>query len=116
MDTSVEGAVTLSIAEPPMGPALAVIVVVPAPAGAVSPWLPPSLLIAATVPSEELHVADAKVCVLLSRKAPIAINCWVAPRRIDAFFGLTDIETSPGGVRLVGVNISAVARKPPELL
>ena len=75
MDTSVEGAVTLSIAEPPMGPALAVIVVVPAPAGAVSPWLPPSLLIAATVPSEELHVADAKVCVLLSPKAPIAINC-----------------------------------------
>ena len=55
------------------------------------------MLIAATVPSEELHVADAKVCVLLSPKAPIAINCWVAPRRIDAFCGLTDIETSPGG-------------------
>src|SRR5215813_1479495 len=97
IDTSVD-AVTVRAAEPMTEPDLAEIVAVPMPAVAASPRLPASLLIAATPASEELQITDASLCVLLSAKTPVATNCWPFPRETDAFPGVTEIDTRPGGV------------------
>jgi hypothetical protein len=54
------------------------------------------LLTQATAVAVELQVTEARVCVLLSLKEPVAMNRCAVVRGIDEFTGLTAIETSPG--------------------
>jgi hypothetical protein len=61
-----------------------------------------SLLIVATAVLEEFQVTEASVFVLLSLKVPVATKDWFAPTNILGSRGLTAIETSPGGVRVLG--------------
>jgi hypothetical protein len=59
---------------------------------------------AAAEGAEEVHVADEeRFRVVLSVKVPVAVNCWVVPRGIDALVGVTEIETNAAAetVRLV---------------
>jgi hypothetical protein len=59
----------------------------------------PAVLIVATAAAEELHVAVlVRFCVLPSEYVPVAVNCCVLPLVIDAFAGVTAIDTSAGGV------------------
>jgi hypothetical protein len=71
MDASV-AAVTVSVVLPEMEPEVARIVVEPAPTAVARP----AVLIVATVPAEELHVAVlVRSCVVPSLKVPVAVNC-----------------------------------------
>jgi len=87
-----------------------VIVVVPAVAGTATPWLPASLLTEATAVAEELQATDARLCVLLPLKVPVATNCWNDVAEIVGFVGVTVIATRPAGVKALGVYSSAVDR------
>ena len=76
------GKTTVTVVEPQTDPAHAVIVAVPADTPRTTPLLVESLptplllpeffVIGATVSSEELQIAEARVCVLLSLKVPVA--------------------------------------------
>jgi hypothetical protein len=102
MDASTGAEVTLKDAVPLIDPAPAVMVVVPADTAKAKPEFPGSFVIIAA-PVEELQIADAMVCVLLSLKTPVATNLREPPgRAIEALAGVTEIDTSPGGVRLPG--------------
>jgi hypothetical protein len=109
------GGLTVKIDEARMAPVLAVIVVVPGCNNTASPRLPSSLLIDATVGSEELQVADSRVLVMLSLNVPVATNCWTpAVRETAAVDGVTDMEINPfGGIRVWGIYRSAVAKYAP---
>ena len=61
-----------------------------------------SLLIVARALFEELHVTEARVCVLLSLKVPVATKDCVAPTAKVEEIGLTAIETRPRGVNVLG--------------
>ena len=70
-DTSV-AAVTVSVVLPEMEPEVARIVVEPVPTAVARP----AVLIVATVPAEELHVAVlVRSCVVPSLNVPVALNC-----------------------------------------
>src|SRR5688500_14839365 len=101
VETKTRG-VTVSAVEPLIEPAVALIVVVPVSMAAAAPRFPASLLIAATAVLDELQVADCKICVLPSVNVPVATNCWVVPTEIDGVVGLSTIETSPVGARVIG--------------
>jgi hypothetical protein len=59
----------------------------------------PAVLIVATAAAEELHVAVlVRFCVLPSEYVPVAVNCCVLPLVIDAFAGVTAIDTSVAAV------------------
>ena len=51
----------------------------------------------ATAVLDEVQLAEARVCVPLSLKVPVATNCCVAPGKIDGAEGLTATDASPGG-------------------
>jgi len=66
---------------------------------AVTPVANPMLLMVATVVADELQVTElVMVCVVLSEYFPVAENCCVAPWRMDGLTGVTEMDTSVGGV------------------
>ena len=70
-ETSV-AAVTVRLVLPEMEPEVARMVVDPVPTAVARP----AVLIVATVPAEELHVAVlVRFCVVPSLKVPVAVNC-----------------------------------------
>ena len=70
-ETSV-AAVTVSVVLPETEPEIARMVVDPV----LTAVAKPAVLIAATVPAEELHVAVlVRFCVVPSVKVPVAVNC-----------------------------------------
>lgn len=57
------------------------------------------MLTVATVPSPALQCTDwVRSCELLSLNVPVAVNCWVVPRGMDADGGLTLMEVTAPGV------------------
>src|SRR6266567_4036656 len=92
------GTATVREVVPDIPPNVAVIVVVPAPTEAASPFAPCVLLMVATAVAEEPHVTSVvRFCVVLSEKVPVAVNCWLVPLAMEAVAGVTAIETSVGG-------------------
>jgi hypothetical protein len=75
-------------------PELAEIVVVPAPVLVANPLLPAVLLIVATLAAEEPQCAELVTSwVEPSVNRAAAVNCWVVPQVIEAFAGVTAMET-----------------------
>jgi hypothetical protein len=65
----------------------------------VTPVARPPALIVATLGADELHAAAlVRFCVLPSLYVPVAANCSVFPAAIEAFPGVTAIDTSTGEV------------------
>ena len=94
IDTSV-AELTVRVVEPEMLPEVAVIVVLPAATGVTCPLEPAALLMVATDALDELQVTDVVIfCVLLSEKAPVAVNCSVVPRAMPGLVDVTAIDTS----------------------
>src|ERR1019366_4744196 len=92
-------AVTVNVVEPLIAPDVASIVVVPKPANVANPCEPDTLLIVATLGPDELHAAVlVRVCVLASLYVPVAVNGCVVPTAIEAFPGVTAIDTSTAAV------------------
>src|ERR1039458_1201615 len=92
-------AVTVNVVEPLIAPDVASIVVVPKPANVANPCEPDALLIVATLGPDELHAAVlVRVCVLASLYVPVAVNGCVVPTAIEAFPGVTAIDTSTAAV------------------
>src|ERR1700676_3175103 len=59
----------------------------------------PAVLIAATVTTEELHVAVLlRFCVVPSLNVPVAVNCCVPPFVTEGFAGVTAMDTSVAAV------------------
>ena len=91
MDTSVLG-VIVKVPEPDMLPDMAEIVVMPIPTAVAFPLVPAMV---ATDTAEELQVTDdVRFWVLLSEKIPVAVNCSLAPRAMEGFEGVRDMDTS----------------------
>ena len=98
-DTSV-AAFTVSVVLPEMEPEVARIVVEPAPTAVARP----AVLIVATAPVEELHVAVlVRSCVVPSLNVPVALNCCVWPLVIEEFAGVTATDA-----RVAAVTVSVV--------
>ena len=51
---------------------------------------------------EELHCTAASCCVLLSLNVPTAAKLSVLPTVIEGLAGITEIDTNPSGVRVLG--------------
>ena len=85
---------TLSVADPLIEPAVAVMIAVPT----ACPLANPPLLMPATVDDELQVTALVRFCTLPSLYVPLAANCWLVPLAIDALTGLTDIDTRTGVV------------------
>ena len=93
-DTSV-AAVTVRVALPEIEPVVARMVVDPV----LTAVAKPAVLIAATVPAEELHVAVLlRFCVVPSLNVPVAVNCCVPPFETEGFAGVMAIDTSVAAV------------------
>jgi hypothetical protein len=85
--------VTVSSVDPLMAPAVAVIVVWPAPTAVATP----SELMLATEEAEEPQLTElVRSCMLPSLKVPVAVIGCVAPIAIDVFCGFTWMETRLG--------------------
>ncbi len=94
IDTSV-GGLTVSVVEPVMLPDLAVISVLPAATDEASPLEPVALLMVATNGFDELHVTNVVISgVEFSEKVSVAVNCWVVPRVMLGFTGVTAMDAS----------------------
>src|SRR2546423_13066942 len=87
------GAVTVKMAEPLTGLAVAAIAVVPCPRLVARPVL---LMVAVPI-ADDVQIAEVdKSWVLPSVYVPVAVNCCVFPWAIDGVAGLTAIDTSVG--------------------
>jgi hypothetical protein len=64
----------------------------------------------ATAVFEELQVAEAKACGPPPLKLPVAVRLNEDPIGTHGWTGLTETESSPGGVRVVGWYNSALPR------
>ena len=96
MDTA-DAELTFSTAVPEIAPEVAVMFVLPPAIAFATPAVGDVVLTVATEGLEELQVAVlVRFCVLLSLYVPSATNCWVVPRAIDGFAGVTAIETNAG--------------------
>lgn len=90
---------TVNVVEPLTEPKIAEIVLAPAATLVTSPWL----LIVAAAALEELHSTEFVMsCVVLLLKAPVAVNCFVAPIGIVELAGETVTE-----VRVAFVTVTA---------
>jgi len=85
---------TLSVAEPLIEPAVAVMIALPTPC----PLANPPLAMLATVEDEVQLTKLVRSCLLPSLYVPVAANCWLVPLAIDALPGLTDNDTRTGTV------------------
>ena len=109
MDSSTAG-VTVSVVEAEMVPDVALMVVVPAPTELASPFEPAVLLIVVTTVLEELQTTDdVRFCVELSENVPVAMNCWVLPRAILGFAGVTVRDDNMAGIT---VSVAGLERIP----
>lgn len=98
MDSSTTG-VTVSVVEAEMVPDVAFMVVEPTPCDVASPFIPPALLILATVVAEEFQVTDdVRFCVVASENVPVAMNCFVLPRAMLWLTGVTVRDDRTAGV------------------
>jgi len=68
------GTTTPRVVDPQIDPVHALTVVEPFATQVATPWLLESLEIVAMVLLEELHVTEAKVCVLLPLNVPVAVK------------------------------------------
>jgi hypothetical protein len=61
---------------------------------------PPVEVIVATLLFDDVQITDAvRSCVVLFEKVPMALNCWFVPEAMFEFAGVTEMETSVGGVK-----------------
>lgn len=95
IETSV-AAVTFSAVEPETPPALAVIIVLPAPV----PKASPEPLMVATETTLEVQFTLVNTCELPSLKLPVAVNCCPAPCTMVGANGVTAIDASVAAVTL----------------
>lgn len=96
--------VTVRVVEPEMLPCVAEIVV---DCPDVTLVARPAALIVATLVLDEAHATDPLMsCVVLSEKAPVAVNCSVWPIATDGFVGVTAIVTRVGAVPAAAVTVS----------
>jgi hypothetical protein len=101
LETTVTGALTVSVVVPAMlvAGSVAVIVVEPMATDEAKPLEPPVLLMVATDAADELQVTDAvKFSVVLSVYVPVAVHCCKMPLTILGLAGVTAMETSVGAV------------------
>jgi hypothetical protein len=112
-----ESPVTTKVPVPLTVPSLAVITAVPGATSTATPRSVASLLIVATDVFDEIQVTDWSTCVLPSVNVPVAVNCCVVHCG-DCTSGedVTAIETSSGGVNVLGWYNSALAKllSPPD--
>jgi hypothetical protein len=86
---------TVKVLEPLTAFDAAPIKELPTPTAVARPVTP----IVATLESDVVHIAlVVKSWVLLSVYVPVAMNCFVDPKSMDGFAGVTVIETSLGVV------------------
>ncbi len=103
----------MRVVDPEMPPDVAVIVVVPAPTEAASPFEPVALLIVATAVFEELQeTVEVMFCTEPSVNAPVAVNCWVLPSAMLGFAGVTVI---PVTVAWVTMSVAGGEITPPSV-
>jgi hypothetical protein len=99
--------------EPQIEPVHALRVVEPVVTAKATPRSLESLETVAMVLLEELHVAEAKVCVLLSLNVPVAVKFWAVPAGIFGPIGLTEIDTRLAGTSVAGWYSSALDKTLP---
>jgi hypothetical protein len=110
MDSSTTG-VTVNVVEAEMVPDVALMVVEPTPSDVASPFVPAVLLIVATDGKVEFHVTDdVRFCSELSENFPIARNCWVFPRAMLGFVGVTvrDVSVAAVTISVAGPEVTLV--------
>jgi hypothetical protein len=105
------GELSANDVDPQIDAAHAVTVAEPAASPKACPRLLASLVTLAMALFEELHTAEANVCVLLSLKVPVAVNICDVPAGIDGLRGLTTMETSPGETKVAAEYSSALAEE-----
>jgi hypothetical protein len=115
MDTN-SGGVTVNVAAFALTPdKLAVTVVVPSATDVASPVV---LMVATAVLDEAQVTNDDMSCTELSEKVPMAVNCCVMPRGIDAAAGVMVIDVRTAGVtervadELTESNVALMSVKP----
>lgn len=86
------GRFTVSTVVPLIADMVAEIVDVPCP---VLLARPPALMVATLVAVEAQVTALVIFAMTPPLKVPVAVNCWVAPRNIEGFAGVTVIELRP---------------------
>jgi len=92
----------LSVADPEIVPTVAVIVVEPAPTPKAKPKLLAALLMLPTAAFDDVQTTDSSVSVLPLLNVPVAANCSASPTPMELLPGVTAIDTSPDGVKLLG--------------
>jgi len=103
---------TVTVVEPQIEPAQAVMVADPAESPYAWPRLLSSLVMVATALLEELQVAEARICVPPPLKVPVAVKPKDDPRGTHGFIGLKAIESKSADVGPVGWYSSALEREP----
>ena len=85
----------MRVVDPEILPEVAEIVVEPA---ATVVAIPLELMVA-TLLFDEFHITDEVIfCVVVSENVPTAANCWVVPRTMLGFTGVTEIDDRSAGV------------------
>ncbi len=98
IETSAAG-VTVRVVDPLMVPAVAVIVVCPSDTLAACPMAGAVALTAAIPGVDEFHDTEVVTSrVLPSLYVAVAANCWLVPRAMEAFAGVTAMESMVAGV------------------
>jgi hypothetical protein len=95
LPVAVNGDATVTVVEPATVPDVDVIVAVPGE----MPVARPLPFTAATPVADDVQETPAvRTCELLSLYVPVAVNCCVAPGRMEALTGVTTIDTRVGAV------------------
>ena len=94
--------------EPQIVPVHALIVAEPTAKPKATPRFPKSFDMLMTGVFEELHVTEAKVCVLLSLNVPVATKDRGVPTGIEELIGLREIDTRLAGTSDAGSYNSAL--------
>lgn len=108
-------ALTVMGVEPQTDPAQACRVTGPVDTAKALPWFVASPVTDATVLSEELHVTETRVWVVLSPKVPMAVNRCAEAMGTDGLNGLIATDARPEGVSTLGWYSSALANSLPKL-
>lgn len=93
IETSAAG-LTVRLALPEIEPDTAMMVVAPGKNDCARPAVPGDMLIVAALGFDDVHCTEAvRSCVEVSLYVPVAVNCCVVPKGIEAVEGETAIET-----------------------
>jgi hypothetical protein len=95
LPVAVNGDATVTVVEPATIPDVDVIVAVP---GEMPVAMPLPFTAATPVADDVQKTPAVSTCELLSLYVPVAVNCCVAPGRMEAFAGVTTIDTSVGTI------------------